>query len=223
MLLCAVAICLCLVVPRTSNAQSEDNRFGLSCAQVLAMNPEQWAEYCNKKNPGGEAGYDQAYEAYANCMKRRNDTLLAKLLPSSAGRLRKYRALCGKFRVDQLELQQAYAGGGTMYTHATVRGQVEDEELIGRLAKIYSGRTANGHGGASSVTKIKNRLSSLNPATPSNRKKLEEFSMSEQANSAYKESRKDFAALEALLVTERPDARRLILKFLDDYSRVFSG
>lgn len=207
----------------TASAQKEEDRLGLTCTQVLAMKPDQWAEYYNKKNPGGEAGYDHAYESYAECMKRRNDTALTKLPRLSAGRMRRYRALCGKFRVDNLEFQQAYAGGGTMYTHAMVRGLVEDEELIARLARIYSMSAPAGHAAGSRLARIKARLATLNPATAANQKKLGEFSAVEQGRTAYRDVRQDIAALEPLLATERPEARRAIVKFLDRASRVFGG
>lgn len=206
-----------------ATAQKDEDRLGLTCSQVLAMKPDQWAEYYNKKNPGGEEGYDHAYESYAECMKRRNDTALAKLPRLSADRMRRYRALCGKFRVDNLEFQQAYAGGGTMYAHAMVRGQVEDEELIARLARIYSTSGPAGHSAGSGLARIKARLAALNPATAANRKKLGEFSAVEQGKTAYRDVRREIAALEPLLAAERPVARRILVKFLDDASHVFGG
>ena len=204
-------------------AEQAEDRLGLTCAQVLAMKPDQWAEYYNKKKPGGEAGYDQAYDAYSQCMKRRNDDALAKLPRKSAERLRRYRDLCGKFRVDELELQQAYAGGGTMYTHATVRGQVDDERLIGRLAKLYAQRGSFAVGGSAGIARLRRRLSGDNPATARNRKRLAEFTLGGQATTAYAAASHDLAALSRLLGAERRDAQRIIIKYLDENSRSFGG
>ena len=148
---------LLLLIARTpcmAGGGGDDFRLGLSCRKILAMKPENWAEYYNKKQPGGEVGYDQAYDAYADCMKERNDQALAKLPRQAAARLRRYRDLCGKFRVAELELHQAYAGGGTMYTHATVRGRIDDEQLVLRLAKLYA-RPQSTPGSAASTTVLR--------------------------------------------------------------------
>jgi hypothetical protein len=193
-----------------------ESRLGLSTKRILAMKPEAWAEYYNQKNPGGEAGYDEAYRTYAECLKERSEPRLARLYRTVQARVRKYRTLCGKFRVDNLYLQQAYAGGGTLYSHAAERGAVEDEQLVEKLIKRYSDlvgpdRTPNWR---TTIRGLRNRIRKQNPAKSQNRKKLAEFNMVEQGETSYKDLLRDLDAIEALLATERPDVRAPVVSFL---------
>lgn len=221
----AAAFLLLCTLPVTAKPQTaqDGNRLGLTCAKILAMTPEKWSEYYDSKSPGGEAGIDQAYEAYAGCMNERNDAAIARLPRQVGSRLRQYRALCGKFRIDNLELQQAYAGGGTLYGHAEPRGLVDDERLIERLAHVMSRRPSSSGGLApkADLARIRRRLGTEDPSTAANRKRLAEFSTGSDAHDAYSAVRHDLAALTPLVTTERADAGVLVLKFLDAWSRTY--
>ena len=220
----ATLLALFLLLNCTSGAareRNDENRLGLSCRKILDMTPEEWAEYHNKKAPGGEVGYDQAYVAYAECMRERTETLLVKLPHRAAERLRKYRKLCSQFRVDDLLLQQAFAGGGTMYTHAASRGEVDDERLIEKLLGVYSRPAPERIARSLGVTlsTVRRRLQSQRPDVASNAKALSELSTSDQAASAYKAVTADLNAISTLLTTERMDAYKVVVKFLDNSSR----
>ena len=198
-----------------------ESRLGLSGTRILAMKPDDWAEYYNKKNPGGEAGYDEAYRTYAECMKERSEPRLGKLDKSVQARVRKYRDLCGKFRVDNLYLQQAYAGGGTMYTHAAERGLVDDEQLVEKLIKRYSDLVgpAGSNRWRTTIATLRSRIKKRDPSKPANRKELAQYSMGEQGETSYKDLLRDLDAIEALLASERPVVRTPIVKFLVDEGR----
>src|SRR5438270_7037466 len=101
---------------------SAGDHLGKTCDQILAMKVEDWSELYVQKKQGGEVGYDQAYAIYAECLKKKNEAALARLPGAAARRLQKYRKLCGSFREGALDLEEAYAGGGTIYIHAAVRG-----------------------------------------------------------------------------------------------------
>lgn len=216
-----LAVLIVIVSVPVSAQDSSDDRLGKTCDQILAMKVEDWSELYVKQKQGGEVGYDQAYEVYAECMKKKNDTAAGKLPATAAQRLQKYRKLCGGFREDALFLEQAYAGGGTMYTHAAARGQVDDEQLIASLLRIYHKPSPGKSAGSSAakIAKIRKRITALNPNTARNRKKLAEFSMGDQGKTAYASYRQRLDAIAAILPAERQAARSIVIKFLDDYSK----
>lgn len=205
------------VAPLSADAQQEvnPNQLGLTCEKILAMKAEEWSEYSNKRDPGGENGYDQAYVVYADCMRIRNDSKLAKLPTSAQKRIRKYRDLCATFRVSMILLFQAYAGGGTIFTHSANRGGVIDEALIAKLTDLNQ-KTTLGRAVVtkSALSKIRRKILGLNPDTLKNHKSLTEFSMTEQAISNYKEVLKSFKDLSALLSTEPTRPANEILKYM---------
>src|SRR5579864_3518038 len=107
-----MVVLVALAAPARAHDDSSDGKLGLSNQKILSMSPDDWAEYSNKKRPGGEAGYDAAYRVYAKCLMERSLPRLHRLNPHVQARIRDYRQICAKFRVDHLYLQQAYAGGG---------------------------------------------------------------------------------------------------------------
>ncbi|HLJ57614.1 MAG TPA: hypothetical protein VKT77_21445 [Chthonomonadaceae bacterium] len=206
-----------------ARAQHED-QLGLSCDKILAMKPEKWAELHNKRMPNGELGYDDAYRAYAHCWSRRNEGLLARLPRAESERIRKLASTCASFRIDNLELQQAYAGGGTMYTHAQARGTVDDAQLVERLARHYRKHQPTGHSRRSiAFRRVRARIAEMNPASPSNNKTLAQFSTGERARAAFSALRHEIDDVEKAMNTESYSMRDIVLKFMLASSRAFGG
>jgi hypothetical protein len=219
--LLAMVLLVALAAPAGAHDDQSDGKFGLSNQKILSMSPEDWAEYSNKKRPGGEAGYDEAYRVYAKCLMERSLPRLHRLDNHVQARIRDYRQLCAKFRVDHLSLEEAYAGGGTMYGHVAERGVVFDEQLVETLIKRYSNLVgpAGPKNWRATIDRIRANIRKQNPAVSANRKKLQEFDMVDQAQTTYGDTLKDLAGIEELLSSERPDIRKPILTYLTEQGR----
>lgn len=222
-----VGLCTLAAGPLVAQSDADYNMVGLTCDKILAMKEEAWEDYFIKKTgDGSEFGYDTAARIYAHCMKKRNDAALAKLPAAARKRINNLRSLCADFRVEALSLAQAYAGGGTMYTHQMQRGEVEDEQLTGTLIRIVQNSAAKpGSSGSaeSKNTHLNRTLRTLNPALASNSRKLKEFSTQEQGASSYKKMKQDVDSILALLSSARPEEKRTILTFLDTNVNPLSG
>src|SRR5579862_654057 len=218
--ICLLPVILLVALGGAASAYDDqsDGKLGLSNQKILSMSPDDWAEYSNKKRPGGEAGYDEAYRVYAKCLMERSLPRLHRLDNHVQARIRDYRQLCAKFRVDFLYLQEAYAGGGTAYGHAAERGVVYDEQLVETLTKRYSNLVgpAGTKNWRATIDRIRASTRKQNPAISANRKRLREFDMVDQAQTMYRDTLEDLARIEALLNSERPDIRKPILIYLNE-------
>ena len=117
-------------------AMAQDPMLGKSCDEILAMGHEKWSEYWATKRGASEADMDQAAVVYADCLKKSNEAELPKLQAPDRDRLLGYKKLYSDFRVKVMEQQMTRAGGGTMYTHGSIRGAVADEELMQSLIAL---------------------------------------------------------------------------------------
>lgn len=118
-------------------AQGAEGWLGKSCEEILAMSPEQWTTYyTQQKADSSEASQDAAARVYGSCLKERNDAAVKDLQAPDRDRILKYKELYVQFRQDAIQVQSLYAGGGTMYTHASARAVVADESLFYTLILI---------------------------------------------------------------------------------------
>jgi hypothetical protein len=115
------------------------DRMGKSCDEIVGMGLSDWtAWYCNAKKDTSELAEDIAATVFAGCMREGNETTQAMLGPSDRERMQKYRKLATGFRLSVNETARMFAGGGTMFSHASARGAVSDEELMAKLIAINS-------------------------------------------------------------------------------------
>jgi hypothetical protein len=193
---------------------------GLTCDKILTMKADSWEEYHSQKTGDrSEQGQDIAYEVYAQCHKKRNDAAAAKLPGTTAQRINKYRQHYQKFRIASAFLQQAYAGGGTLYAHLARRSAIDDEELVEALIRLNR-QTAPRKLGVNKdierkITRLRSQLRQLDPAIAKNRQILSEFSTNNQGKTEYATMKQNFDAIIAMLAKERNDASLLILKYMD--------
>jgi hypothetical protein len=194
---------------------------GLTCNKILTMKADSWEQYHYKKTgDGSEQGQDIAYEVYAECHKKRNDAALSKLPQDTAQRIKKYRENYRKFRVASAFLQQAYAGGGTLYAHLARRSAIEDEEMVETLIRLNrQGKPVKQNRNKeiqAKITNLRSQLRQADPAIAKNRQVLSEFSTTDQAKSNYATMKQNFDAIIAMLPKERNDASLLVLKYVDE-------
>jgi hypothetical protein len=219
-----------LFAPQVLAQDVEDlkqNMLGLTCDKILAMKPGSWADYHSQKTGNGsEVEQDIAFGVYGECYKRRNDTASAKLPSVMAQRINKYRELYSQYRIASTYLQQAYAGGGTLYSHVARRSIVEDEELVAVLIKLYrQGKpvpTGTNKNIQNRITRLRSQLRQLDPATSNKRGELVEFGTTKQAQSEYAAMQKNFNAIVAMLQKERSDASQVILKYVYASTNAFN-
>jgi hypothetical protein len=194
---------------------------GLTCDKILTMKADSWEAYHSQKTGDrSEQGQDIAYEVYAQCHQKRNDAALTKLSATAAQRINKYRQHYQKFRVASAFLQQAYAGGGTLYVHLARRSAVDDEELIQALIRLNR-QTAPAKQSVNKdierkITRLRSQLRQLDPAIAKNRQILSEFSTTNQGKTEYATMKQNFDAIIAMLPKERNDVSLLILKYVDE-------
>ncbi len=219
-----------LFVPHALAQSGEDlkqDMLGLTCDKILAMKPGSWADYHSKKTgDGSEAEQDTAFEVYGNCYKQRNDAASAKLPSTTSQRINQYRKLYRQYRLASTYLQQAYAGGGTLYTHVARRSVVDDEELVEALIKRYRQgkpvRPVTNKNIQNQISRLRLQLRQLDPETSKQRSELVEFNTLKQAQSEYADMQKSFNAIIPMLQQERSDTRQVILKYVTDSTNAFN-
>lgn len=222
-ILIASLTALALLAP-TVNAQEnlDEEKLGLSCNKILGMKYESWTQFYSQKKGGwSEVSEDIAAEVYAECMKQRNDVAIAKLPGNIGQRIKAYRQHSRQYGIASAYLQQAYAGGGTMYTHMARRDAVSNEELVTKLIRLHQSKPArrvNNIQVQNKISQLRVKLRQLDPATPKNRAALAEYSSTSQGQSSFAEMRQSFDQVLAMLPSERSDVSLMVLGFLAERS-----
>ncbi len=119
-----------------SGVLSQDQMLGKTPDEILEMGYQKWTEYWSSNRGSSEVDMDMASTVYADCLKKSNDVEIAKLQAPDRDRLQNYKKLFQPFRLKVMELQMTRAGGGTMYSHGSIRGAVSDEELMANLIAL---------------------------------------------------------------------------------------
>jgi hypothetical protein len=106
-----------------------------SCKVILKGDAEQWAESSNAEAEGGEAGLDNAYGEWADCLNARTDASMAGK-PQLKERMRKLFNDEGNFVEASFGLGSQQAGGGTMFAHAAARSRASMAQHRARLVAL---------------------------------------------------------------------------------------
>jgi hypothetical protein len=118
---------LSIVVP--TNVQAA------SCKVILKGDAEQWAGSSNAEAEGGEAGLDNAYGEWADCLNARTDAAMAGKAQLKE-RMRKLFNDEGNFVDAAIGLGSQQSGGGTMFAHAAARSRAPMAEHRARLVAL---------------------------------------------------------------------------------------
>jgi hypothetical protein len=106
-----------------------------SCKVVLKGDADLWAETSNAGAEGGEAGVDNAYGEWADCLNAKTDALIGSKIKLKE-RMRKLFNDEGNFVGASLGLAAQQAGGGTMFAHQASRSSAPLAEHRARLVAL---------------------------------------------------------------------------------------
>jgi hypothetical protein len=222
-ILIASLTALALLAPSVNAEESlREERLGLNCNKILGMKYQSWTKfYAEKKGGWSELTEDIGSEVYAECMKERNNVALAKLPANIQTRIKAYRQHTRQYSIASLYLQQAYAGGGTMYTHMARRDSVSNEELVKKLIRLNQSaptKKINKNQVQNQISQLRAKLRKLDPAISKNRAELVEYSTTNQGQSSYTEMRQSIDKVLAILPNERSDVSLAVINFLAERS-----
>lgn len=161
-----------------ASAAAQDDLLGLSRGEILEMGSAKWvAYYTQKKGDTSEYAIDAASNLFADCLQRENAQNLARLQEPDRQRVEKYRKYASQWRVSANELAEAWAGGGTLFLHAKVRGRISEEELFEKLISLNSKPMSETTlerllAIQDSIGKIRKRLGEMSRISPEKRKEM---------------------------------------------------
>jgi hypothetical protein len=106
-----------------------------SCKVILKGDADLWAQSSNAEAEGGEAGLDNAYGEWADCLNARTDVLMAGKTQLKE-RIRKLFNDEGNFVEASFGLASQQAGGGTMFAHQASRSRAPLAQHRARLVAL---------------------------------------------------------------------------------------
>lgn len=177
LLFMAIGSIFVFVPPVIAQDNTNENRAGLTCQQILARAKKSWEEYYYRATGNGSlAGTDRAYLTYAECHRERNNKKLAAFPTSTRKKINNYRQLYQKYRLSHIGLRGAYAGGGTMFGHTAAQTETLDEELVETLIKLQTeSKSSNNPTKKEVEIKVKsmrNKITQQNPNIAKNRREF---------------------------------------------------
>ncbi|MCW5312962.1 hypothetical protein GTQ43_03580 [Nostoc sp. KVJ3] len=219
-LLAGASLLLLFASPVIAQENTNSDTTGLTCNKILAMKKDAWAEYYYKKTGNSSlAATDRASIVYAQCHKKRNDKAMAALPVDLKQSISIYRQLYQQYRVASIDLESAYAGGGTAHGHQLSRTSPLDEEMVEALIRLkrQSKPTNNVKNKEVQVRidRLRSQVRQLNPAIPKNQEAIPSPSYRNHAVSSYAEMKQSVDSIIPMLLKEREDVSLVILKFMD--------
>jgi hypothetical protein len=125
--LAGFSLSMSIVVP--TNAQAA------SCKVILKGDADLWAQGSNAEAEGGEAGLDNAYGEWADCLNAQTDASMAGKAKLKE-RMRRLFNDEGNFVDASFGLASQQAGGGTMFAHQASRSRAPLAEHRARLVAL---------------------------------------------------------------------------------------
>ncbi|MDF5706637.1 MAG: hypothetical protein PUP90_02875 [Nostoc sp. S4] len=175
--------------------------------------------YYQKTGNSSLAATDRASETYAECHRKRNNSLLAAFPADLKQRISRYRQLYQQYRIASIDLERAYAGGGTAYGHQLSQTAPLDEEMVEALIKLKrQAKQANDVKKKEvqvRIDRLRSQVRQLNPAIPKNQAAIPYPSYRNHAISNYAKMKQSVDSIVPMLLKEHEDVSLLILKFMD--------